>query len=139
MIDGRVAFTILMSGPTVTAGEENFYSELTGDNSVTRGTLSQEEISRLLAERGPSGFDPQPFLKQMEMPGLWLLGSADESIPIPETVAILDDLIENFGRDFTYRVWEGANHGLTVGGILVAEFWSTQEDFLFGRVGVQVR
>ena len=138
VIDGRAAFTILMSGPTVTVGEENFYSQLTGDNSSTLATLSQEEISRLLAERGPSGFDPQPFLKQMDMPGLWMLGSADESIPIPETVAILDHLIGTFEREFIYRVWEGANHGLRVNGILVAEFWSVQEDFLFQRVGVRV-
>jgi uncharacterized protein len=139
VINGGVAFTILQSGPTVTVGEEMFYSDLTGDNSSTRATLSQEEISRLLAEHGPSGFDPIPYLKQISAPGLWLLGSADESIPIPETVAILDTLIGDFGRNFVYRVWEGATHGLRVNGQRVPEFWSTQDDFLFQTVGVRVR
>ena len=52
----------------------------------------------------------------MEAPGLWMLGSADESIPIPETVAILDELIGAFDRDFSYRVWPEADHGLRVNG-----------------------
>lgn len=133
-----VMFTVLVSGPTVTVGEENFYSQLTGDNSGTRSTLSQEEISRLLAERGPFGFDPRPFLDQMPMPGAWLLGEMDESIPIPETVAILDALIQDQGQDFTFRVWPGANHGMRVNGARVAGYWSFQDDFLFDRVGVRV-
>ena len=139
VLDGEVRFTILMSGPAVTVGEENYYSGLTGDDSTRRSVLSQQELSRLLAERGPSGFDPMPYLKQMDMPGLWMLGSADESIPIPETIAHLDDLADNFGKDFTYRVWEGADHGLRVNGQRVPGFWSVQRDFLFQRVGVQVR
>ncbi len=136
VLDGRVAFTVLMSGPTVTVGEENYYSELTGDNSGTRATLSQEEISRLLSERGPYGFDPQPYLKQLSAPGLWLLGSADESIPIPETVAILDRLVADHSRPFSYRVWAGADHGLRVNGRQVEEFWAEQEVFLFDVVGL---
>ena len=139
VIDGEVRFTILRSGPTVTVGEELYYSDLTGDDTTRRAALSQQEISRLLAERGPSGFDPIPYLKQMDMPGLWLFGSADESIPIPETIAHLDDLVDNYGRDFTYRVWQGADHGLRVNGQRVPGFWSVQHDFLFQRVGVKVR
>ena len=72
------------------------------------------------------------------MPGLWLLGSADESIPIPETVAILDDLIAE-GRDFFYRVWPRADHGMRVNGTHVAGYWDEQEDFLFQRAGVVAR
>ena len=36
VLDGSVAFTILVSGPTVTVGEENYYSDLTGDDSAGR-------------------------------------------------------------------------------------------------------
>lgn len=137
--DGDVRFTILLSGPTVTVGEENYYSDLTGDDSTRRSALSQQELSGLLAERGPSGFDPMPYLKQMDTPGLWMLGSADESIPIPETIAHLDDLVNDYGKDFTYHVWEGADHGLRVNGQRVPGFWSVQYDFLFQRVGLEVR
>jgi len=136
VLDGRVAFTVLISGPTVTVGEENFYSGLTGDSNSGRAALDQEEISRLLAERGPSGFDPQPYLERMEIPGLWLLGSRDESIPIPETVAILDDLIDRQGRPFVYRVWEGADHSLRVNGVRVSGFWGAQTAFLADQVGL---
>ena len=137
-LDGRVAFMILMSGPTVTVGEENYYSDLTGDDSATRAALSQEEISRLLAERGPSGFDPKPYLTRMETPGLWLLGSEDESMPIPETVAVLDELVLEHGRHFSYHVWPDASHGLRVSGRQVAGFWRLQEDFLRDRVRMRI-
>jgi uncharacterized protein len=139
VLDGDIAFTLLMSGPTVTVGEEMYYSELTGDNSATRATLSQEEISRLLAERGPFGFDPMPYLKQIDVPGFWMLGSADESIPIPETVALLDELIGVYDRNFSYRIWEGASHGLRLNGQRVPDFWDAQDAFLFGAAGVRVR
>ena len=134
----EVMFTVLISGPTVTVGEENYYSQLTGDDSGTRSALSQEEVSRLLAERGPFGFDPRPALEAMTMPGLWLLGEMDESIPIPETVAILESLIRDHSQAFTYRLWPGANHGMRVNGEMVSEYWSSQDDFLFDRVGVRV-
>ena len=138
VLDGEVAFTVLVSGPTVTVGEEIFYSRLTGDDSGQRSTLTQEELSRLLREHGPSGFDPRPWLERMTMPGLWILGSADESIPIPETVAILDELIAG-GQPFVYRVWDGADHGMRADGRLVPEYWAEQDDFVFGRAGVRAR
>jgi pimeloyl-ACP methyl ester carboxylesterase len=138
VFDGEVAFTVLISGPTVTVGEENYYSDLTHDSSAGLAELDMDEVSRLLTERGPFGFDPRPYLEKMDMPGLWLLGSADESIPIPETVAILDDLIGNRGKLFSYRVWEGADHGLRVNGRTVGEFWAVQNDFLFDDVALRV-
>jgi dienelactone hydrolase len=105
-----VAFTVLASGPTVTTGEESFYSELTGDSEVTdesqRAALSQQ-----LANHGPSGFDPKPFLAQQGVPGLWLFGSNDGSIPVPESVKVLDELSAQ-GREFSHIVFPGAGHGL---------------------------
>lgn len=131
----EVAFTILVSGPTVTVGEEAVYSRLTGDDSGGLGELSREEISRILAERGRSGFDPRPWLERMTVPGAWLLGDLDESIPIPETVAILDELIAG-GSAFRYRVWPGANHALRVNGRTVDGFWEFQDEFLTEDVGL---
>ena len=40
-------------------------------------------------------------------------------------------------EEISRRVWEGANHGLRINGVLVAEFWSVQEDFLFNRVQIR--
>ncbi len=134
----KIRFTILLSGPTVTVGEENVYSQLTGDGSKVSG-LTQEEMSAKLAERGPFGFDPLPYLKQMDMPGLWLLGEKDQSIPIPETVRILNNLIGTYKRDFTYKVYPGAGHGLRVNGALVEDFWEIQDDFLKNTVRIEFK
>ena len=58
-----VAFTTIFSGTTVTLGEEDYFSQLTGNDPFwdeVYKDLSWEEISRRLAERGPSLFDPLP-------------------------------------------------------------------------------
>ena len=105
-----VAFTVLVSGPTVTTGEEALYSRLTGDADVS-SEQDRARLSAQLADHGPSGFDPAPYLHQITAPGLWLYGSADGSIPVPESVAILDALTSE-GREFSYVIFPGAGHGL---------------------------
>lgn len=135
VLQEKICFTILLSGPTVTVGEENVYSQLTGDGSKVSG-LTQEEMSAKLSERGPFGFDPLPYLKQMDMPGLWLLGEDDQSIPIPETVKILNNLIGTYKRDFIYKVYAEAGHGLRVNGERVNDFWEVQDNFLKNTVRI---
>jgi len=134
-IQKNIKFTILISGPTVTVGEENYYSDLTGDGSISSG-LSQQEMSQKLKEKGPYGFNPIPFLKQMNGPGLWLLGDADKSIPIPETISILDDLIQKSGKNFKYTVFKNANHGLRANGQRVKDYWKVQDEFLLNYVKI---
>jgi len=135
--DDEIIFTILLSGPTVTVGEENYYSDLTGDDGSQRGTLTSEEISALLAKKGPYGFDPLPYLEKMDIPGLWLLGADDMSIPIPETVAHLNRLISE-GHDFKYLIFFQANHGLRVGGKIVEDYWHVQDAFLEDVVKIKI-
>jgi uncharacterized protein len=105
-----VTFTVLASGPTVTTGEENFYSQLTGDADVIDES-ARAGLSRQLAAHGPDGFDPRPYLEKQHAPGLWLFGTADGSIPVPESVAVLDGLKAE-GHDFAYVTFPGAGHGL---------------------------
>jgi len=135
--DDEIIFTILLSGPTVTVGEENYYSDLTGDDGSQRGIMTSEEISALLAKKGPYGFDPLPYLEKMDMPGLWLLGAEDMSIPIPETVAHLDRLISE-GQNFRYVVFPLANHGLRVNGRMVEDYWQEQDEFLKDVVKIKI-
>ena len=106
-----VAFVVLYSGPTVSVGEEIFYSELTGDERGTTSLSDAEITDRLAAYDGPRGFDPVPALRSMDAPALWLLGELDRSIPIPRTVAILDGLRAE-GMPFEYQVYPGADHSL---------------------------
>lgn len=121
---GRIdaAFMILLVGPTVSVGEEIYYSKFAEGTSTPT-----PELSAILARyTGPRGFDPRPVLESLNVPGLWLLGEADRSIPTVETVAILDDLIQR-GRPFTRIVYPGAGHSLNG-----AMFWGDVDAWLKG-------
>jgi alpha-beta hydrolase superfamily lysophospholipase len=104
----RPAFMILLVGPTVSVGVETFYSRI-----VEHGGQGLEDGYRQLPSfSGFHGFDPQPVLAALDVPGLWLLGGEDRSIPTPATVAILDRLIAS-GRPFARVVFPGFGHDLS--------------------------
>src|SRR5262245_53879280 len=66
----RAAFMILLVGPTVSVGEEIYYSKFAEGTSTPTA-----ELSAILATyTGPRGFDPRPVLETLDVPGLWLLG-----------------------------------------------------------------
>jgi dienelactone hydrolase len=101
------AFMVLLVGPTVTVGQEIYYSKFAEET-----TTPFDELSRILKEYpGPHGFDPRPVLEELTTPGLWLLGSADRSIPTIETVEILDQLIAG-GKPYTRVVYPFSGHSL---------------------------
>lgn len=128
-LSDNILCTILISGPTVTVGEEGYYSDLTGDDGSKFSNTTIEEISRKLEKKGPSGFDPMPYLEKMKTPGLWVLGDSDMSIPIPETKANLDELIST-GKPFEYVAFPGASHSLRVNGMIVDDYWKVQDEFM---------
>jgi pimeloyl-ACP methyl ester carboxylesterase len=104
----RAAFMVLLVGPTISVGLEGFYSRI-----VEHGSAPLEEGYRGLSSfNGFHGFDPRPVLETLNVPGLWLLGADDRSIPTPATVAILDQLIAS-GRPFTHVVFPGFGHDLS--------------------------
>jgi pimeloyl-ACP methyl ester carboxylesterase len=101
------AFMIMLVGPTVSVGIENFYSNIVefSDTPIERG------YEALPSFTGNHGFDPKPVLEKLNVPGLWLLGGEDRSIPTPATVAILDELIAA-GRPYERVVFAGSGHDL---------------------------
>jgi dienelactone hydrolase len=101
-------FAVILSGPTVSVGLEIHYSEL-----AEQGTMSPADAeARLASHRGPHGFDPLPYLEQLEVPVLWLFGADDHSIPTKLSVAILDRLVRASGKRFRWVVYPGVDHGL---------------------------
>ena len=106
----RIAFLVVLSGTTVPVGEEIFYSELTGEHDGA--DLDDSALSAALADfDGKPGHDPRAVLDAVDVPTLWILGSEDRSIPVPETVATLEALVAA-GRPFTFHLLEGYGHGL---------------------------
>ncbi|MFQ5789888.1 MAG: alpha/beta hydrolase family protein [Acidobacteriota bacterium] len=111
-----VAFTIIASGPAVTAGEEKLYSVLAGDDDCMRSELTEEEIDRRLEEAGPSLFDPRPFIEGMTRPALRQYCTGDTSVPIRQSIAVSEEIRVSLGRDFTIQVFDGCNHNFVAGG-----------------------
>jgi acetyl esterase/lipase len=105
--DGDAAFMVILSGPTVSVGQEIYFSRF------AEGTTSRVEdaYAKLDTFTGPHGFDPVRLLESLNVRGLWLLGTDDRSIPIRHTVQILDRLIAA-GRPFERVVYDGADHSL---------------------------
>jgi uncharacterized protein len=104
----KVAFIALGSATPMTERQANLYERLArGDE----GKLTSDEISRRIASAGRSGFDPLPYLRQIAAPSLWMIGTADDRIPVPESIALLNQL-KNEGRDIEIVTFTGAGHGL---------------------------
>jgi len=104
----KVAFIALASATPMTERQANLYERLArGDE----GKLTSEEISRRIGSAGRSGFDPLPFLKQISAPSLWMIGTADDRIPVPESIALLNQL-KNEGRAIEITTFIDAGHGL---------------------------
>ncbi|OGU37075.1 MAG: hypothetical protein A2068_03330 [Ignavibacteria bacterium GWB2_35_6b] len=104
----NVAFNVLVSGPTVTVGIENYYSYLTDNTNDSDSVISE----KLKQYNGIQGFDPVPSIKKMKQPSLWLLGGKDRSIPSKESIEILNKIIVEENKPFEIKFYPDANHGL---------------------------
>jgi uncharacterized protein len=75
-----VRWAVLNSGPTTTVGETDYWASLAGQSqsppSGTRAAMLAQ-----VRHAGPSGFDPAPDLRQLQIPMLWLYGSDDRNVP----------------------------------------------------------
>jgi len=105
---GNVAFMVLWSGPVCSVGQEMFYSDI-----VERtGRPVADGNGAMPSFHGEPGFDPLPVLRSLDTPTLWLLGLDDHSIPVETTLDSLKTLAAA-GRPFTWRTYEGLDHGLS--------------------------
>jgi len=109
-----VAFIVLFSGPVCTVGQEMFYSGTTGAGPGDKVEgISLEQASDMARDyAGPHGFDPLPLLKAIDIPGLWMFGSQDRSTPVSLSTEILDALVAQQGKDFSYIIYSNADHNI---------------------------
>lgn len=106
----EVDFIVLLVGPTVTPWHTNYW------DSIARADLTIDELETRLSSFVPPSdeHDLRPYLKQLEIPGLWLFGEEDRIIPTRSSVAILQALVESDGNEFSYIVYPDVGHGLEV-------------------------
>jgi uncharacterized protein len=147
--DSGLAFAVIMSGVSVSTGEEELFSELTNEKADHFGRnpppIPFDEIDRRLQAAGPSGYDPRADLGRVKTPALWLLGDWDSSAPADASARVLDSLTRG-GAPFTVRRFAEANHGLFVvrgpNGRRLARFapgvWDTIASYVSARTTQRV-
>lgn len=116
----RPAFMVMLSGPTVSVGEEIYFSRFAEGTT----TPVEDAYAELAKYSGPRGFDPAPTLHALDVRGLWLLGLDDRSIPVRDTIRILDALIRE-GRPYQHVDFPGADHSL-----MSVDVWPAIDRFL---------
>jgi len=106
-------FNIVLSGPAVSTGLEQYYSDLTGDGMRPPQVADRAEVERLvLGFQGSAGFDPAPILRASRVPTVWLLGDHDESVPTFASVRVLDSIRAAGNDRHTIVRYPNANHAL---------------------------
>jgi dipeptidyl aminopeptidase/acylaminoacyl peptidase len=101
------AFAIILSGPAVPVGVEIRHARMF-DQALNSAALRAD----LRAFQGERGYDPRQALERMTTPAIWFLGEKDERVPVPETVAILEQIRDANKRDWTIRTYPEVNHNL---------------------------
>lgn len=106
-------YAVILSGPAVSMGIEEHYSQLTGDG---RNFSATQDLPRIRAEVDSSrilgGYDPRPVLERFRIPSLWILGEHDLSVPTWISARILLDLRQRFGVPIRLITYPEAGHDL---------------------------
>jgi dienelactone hydrolase len=105
---GRAAFAILVSAPATTVGQTNLWKDYSGGGSYLPAASPAEMNAAVRADH--SGYDPEPALRALRVPTLWLLGSNDRTVP----TQICAEILSAMGKpNFTVRMLP-TGHGLLV-------------------------
>ena len=87
-----------------------YFSDLTGEIHREGSGLSDMAIDSLVMARSPSGFDPRLLFQELSIPGLWLFGSEDSSVPVAKSKVVLDSLVTRYNRRYSYVIYPEAEH-----------------------------
>lgn len=104
--NSNINFIVIGEGVAVSAGEENYFSQLTGDGDQSGISIeaAHEELKKFSGEKG---FDPRNLLRELNTPTLWILGTDDPVIPVDATLGALQDLNN---PAFQIELLENGNH-----------------------------
>jgi dienelactone hydrolase len=100
---GAISWAVVESGPTVTQGESDNFASFVA-------TLSIAEAERKARAAGPSGYDPQPWIRKLDIPVLWLYAGRDRAQPAGTSMQLLKTLAA--GHDFASVLFPSAPHPL---------------------------
>lgn len=104
----QIAFMAYITAPTVSGREERIWSDLRGDEAgEAMQTLRRSE--EVLDTVTAGGVDARTSLAALTIPGYWVFGADDNSIPTRRSVQVLDSLARD-GHAYSYDVIPGAGH-----------------------------
>lgn len=103
-----VAFIITVCGPAVTPAQQSVYAN---QMRVAAGQ-AVKDVSNLKKE--VLEFDPVPLLKTLSIPVLAVFGDKDKLVNTQESIAILESIRTQYGKDITIRNFPSANHNLMI-------------------------
>ena len=106
-----IRFVVVASGPTVPTSLEALHSDLMADGA--QGTSYSLEQADVLVQKAPrTGFDPAPAIEALRVPGLWIYGALDTSIPVPECLRTLERIRALRPGDLEVVTIPAAGHSL---------------------------
>jgi uncharacterized protein len=108
-----IRFMVGFVSPSLTQGEVDLWANL-NDQGRSPPTRTDEDMEAEVRRAGPSGVDPMPSIRAMRVPGLWLYGGKDRTVPSRLCVERFHPVTREPGRDFTYHVFRGGTHGLVL-------------------------
>lgn len=118
-----VDFLVLASSPVVPGREQASYAVHTYLAATGVPDIVFRLIPRALGGPMPFGwieyadFDVQPYQQRLTQPVLVVYGTADRAMPLAQgALQILSDAAVAGNDAVTVRYYEGANHGLKIGG-----------------------
>ncbi len=111
---GDVDFMVLWSGPVCKVSEEDIYSKYTRDLDSKRVPSYAEALNARTREYIWPDFlgknsDPSENLARLAIPGLWVFGEQDGSVPIDLSVSRLKTLI-SAGKPYEYVLFSSLGH-----------------------------
>ena len=102
-----IKFIISISGAASSVGISDYFDSLTD-----QGISIEEAGSSLGGFTGEHGFDPRLAISSLNIPGLWVYGGMDDSNPTDADINVLNEIINQTGKDFTISLFPFYDHDL---------------------------
>jgi pimeloyl-ACP methyl ester carboxylesterase len=102
-----VRFAVLFAGPSLSQGETDHWADIAGAGN-SPPTRTEDDMEAEALRQGSSGYEPQPALRALRVPTLWLFGRLDYVVPTRLSIQRLRAI----GGDFTIAEFPKANHSL---------------------------
>lgn len=108
-------FLGLWSGPVCKVSEEDIYSTYTSDQDFNK-LPSFEQVQKatkesyVWPERFGKDIDPSESLIELDIPGFWIFGTNDGSIPVDLSISRLKTLANQGKNNYDYVVFSNTGH-----------------------------